>query len=788
MPIFVFVLIAAMLTASNASAEQKFLVRLSNGDQLATSQVQDGGQFPGKFQIDGKPILDDPGLIRWISDTERPKPIPPSSYVELIGHDTISGEVTDYSDGLETPFEKLPPHLVLRKTGDLSANHDSVLRITLDHIRKIVWHRNARQQDEPGTIALRDGLTVKYRTLRWGKTGIQALTNDGLKTFSFSDLAELQLPEKEEWKSYLEQLVTLMPSLESTIIQIQTDDGQRLTASLERFRVANRGPQNRVDRWYQLLQPAWSLDPIVVCAQSICEWRFHPPDELPLTYFTPSSFRHEGVFGRNDKWQLDGNVLGGPLRSGNHQFGWGLGVQGSSELTFPMPAAAVAIRTKVGLDHLVEEGGCINVEILANSSISLFKQNNILGGRPVVDSDWRSLPQHDNEVKSVSLRTDMAHDGRPAGADPFDVRDIVDWFEPEIRLDRSKMQREINDSVKRSIPGLEGWSISPAAAESLEFQNRATTGTEPETTSFRIQVRPKDSTYRLERELKVQAADRFVVIVVSRQPDSSPTTMAVQGDEKSLGRFDVPIRESAADPQPILIPIDPAASGRLVLRIDVQGRDDRSWVDWQSVSVAQRDPGILPLFEDDPSFANHLKNETGTVEILSDDVYSGNRAIKVSSGSAENHQDMNWNALISEHPRLGEFRYLVFAWKKPVGSSIQLQFAHQSLPAPRLRFWEIGWPQRQQPPSNDERGKRFGYCYEVGVASTSPPHPLWMHGNVPRDWEVVERDVFNDFGRFAITGIAFRTGDSNPAWFDHVYLARTKQDVERIKTLVTIRH
>ena len=457
-------------------------------------------------------------------------------------------------------------------------------------------------------------------------------------------------------------------------------------------------------------------------------------------------------------------------------------------MILPIPSAAVAIRTKVGLDRIVQDGGCINVEVLANSNHSLYKRSNIIGSTSVADTDWLPFPQSDVPLKSVTLRTDLAHQERPAGADPFDIRDIVDWFEPEIRLDRSKMKREINDLATLGVPSFQGWSISPEVAESLEFQNRGSIGTDPEAISFGIQVRPKDSSYRLERQLKVGTGDRFVVIVASRQTDSSPSTIEVSTDQQSLGRFDVPIRESATDPQPILVPIAPIGNGTLALRLDVQGSDDHSWIDWQSVSVAEDDPGIRPLFEDDPNFAANLRNETGTFEIQSDDVYSGKKAIKVSSGSAENRQIMNWNAVITEHPRLGEFRYLVFAWKKPIGSSIQLQLAHQTLPVPTSRYWEIGWSQQQQPRPHDERGKRFGYCYEVGVASTSSPHPLWMHGNVPRDWEVVERDLFNDFGRFAITGIAFRTGDSHPAWFDHVYLARTKSDVERIKALVKIRH
>jgi hypothetical protein len=43
---------------------------------------------------------------------------------------------------------------------------------------------------------------------------------------------------------------------------------------------------------------------------------------------------------------------------------------------------------------------------------------------------------------------------------------------------------------------------------------------------------------------------------------------------------------------------------------------------------------------------------------------------------------------------------------------------------------------------------------------------------------VVTRDLFADFGAFTLTGIAFTPGPGEYALFDHVYLARTADDLK----------
>jgi hypothetical protein len=51
----------------------------------------------------------------------------------------------------------------------------------------------------------------------------------------------------------------------------------------------------------------------------------------------------------------------------------------------------------------------------------------------------------------------------------------------------------------------------------------------------------------------------------------------------------------------------------------------------------------------------------------------------------------------------------------------------------------------------------------------------------PREWALVTRDLFEDCGPLTITGIGFTALEgSGTAYFDHVYLGRTLEDLDQV--------
>ena len=59
----------------------------------------------------------------------------------------------------------------------------------------------------------------------------------------------------------------------------------------------------------------------------------------------------------------------------------------------------------------------------------------------------------------------------------------------------------------------------------------------------------------------------------------------------------------------------------------------------------------------------------------------------------------------------------------------------------------------------------------------SRPKGMPTHDN----FELVTRDLFYDFGEFTLTGLGFSPVDGQSALFDHLYLARSAEELDLIK-------
>ena len=782
---WLLLLFLSLLAPARTVAAERYAAMFADGSRAEEAEVRDWNEPASTARIGGKMLFDPNVPIRWILDRQQPSASVPAASLEFDGGDRLAGEVIGFSPGRENPYESTLPHLLVKPTAEVQpadVTAPAVLRVTTEWLRRIVWVPVSPLPLQPGTAWLRTGVSVSFRSLRWSPRGITLLTSEGVKELEFSDLAEIHLPERNPWNSYYEQLAHLSPQLKSRLLQLHTTEGSVWTTSTERFQARHHGDRNRPEQWYQLIQPAWSLDSIWLRYRTIRHWRSFAPHEVPLSLILPRKVTHQATFGGMWDYQRDRNVQSGPLRSLDAEFGWGFGVQGTSELEFQYPASARGFRTRFGLDGAVKEGGCVNVEVTVGKQQIVLRHAALIGSAFVGEAVCQALPSGQDEERILSLRTDMAHADRPAGADPFDIRDLLNWYEPELQLDTAALNSEVAARRAARLPGLIGWTISPEDSRSMVVSN-TTNAFDSRDPHYRLTARSTDSFYTLSRNLKVGLADRWLVLVASRFPENtSPTAIQIRVDGRVMGEFDVPIRQSMTDPEPMLIPIDRFQGMTVTIELVVYPSDDKSWVDWRGVTLTQERPGLLPLFEDDEKFAPLLNQGMGRFVIDTEQPFSGLRSLKVTPPSAENPSIPGLQAAIFEHPQLGQYRFLLFAWKKQTGTRMQIQFANhrtfgdQGLPPVRdSQSFDVA---RRRTLIVDERGQRFGYCYEVGAVTAQSPFPLWLHGDLPRDWQLVQRDLYGDFGSMLLTGLSLKAIDGDACWFDHLYLARTNADLE----------
>lgn len=191
-------------------------------------------------------------------------------------------------------------------------------------------------------------------------------------------------------------------------------------------------------------------------------------------------------------------------------------------------------------------------------------------------------------------------------------------------------------------------------------------------------------------------------------------------------------------------------------------------------AIPRFQPGDLPLAAPHPSGASVielLEDDAGRMgRVLAagddpaklgksgawgEDCFSGICCLKVAGYQCYRSTIPGWGFPVVEKPRAGEYRYLRFAWKRPEGNGIMVQLSLSG---------GMDW------------GRYFAGQNTVGF------YPALQVGTQPpRQWEVVTRDLYADFGSvpFTLTGFAFTSMDG-VALFDHVYLGRTIEDLDKV--------
>lgn len=162
------------------------------------------------------------------------------------------------------------------------------------------------------------------------------------------------------------------------------------------------------------------------------------------------------------------------------------------------------------------------------------------------------------------------------------------------------------------------------------------------------------------------------------------------------------------------------------------------------------------LFDDEAEMVDLLHYGRGSASLETDDVHSGEAALRIAALQRYSDRIPGWEFPIVEHPGPGSFRYLRFAWKSidGVGAGIELADRGEWGPAESAK-------------------RRY-----VSGENTSPWQAQQISAEPPSNWTVVTIDLWRDNGEFILTGIA-PTAMSGHALFDRIELLRSLDEVGR---------
>jgi S1-C subfamily serine protease len=741
--------------------EHRYVARFADGTRQEGNSFVNWHDNNAQPQLEGRSLLDPANPFRWIRDrTLSPGP-EPTACVELATGDRFPGTVVGYAAGGEE-YDPLPGHFVVEPLTPLRPQPEaprSTIRVLASQVRKIVWQRQERARYQPGTLLLRDGRSLTYRAIRFDDGFASLLTTDGNKRVSFQEIAEAHLPVPDVWQRYLEELAVLSPHGTSRLYQLETTDGLIVTGSKERLSIYHQGNAQEVKSWIHGLQPAWSLDVLWIPNENVWLRRSFAPHEVPLSRFPPIDVQHQATLGSlATSWRRDRNLQGEPLRSGSREWGFGIGCTTTSGLTFQFPSGAKSLRGSIGLDRLAGQGGCAKGEILLGGKPpqKLWESPVLVGSDVVHDFGPLGLPLP-GETQQIVLRADAVLSGRPAGADPFEVRDFVDWLDVIVEYDPAVLLPAVRSILPSTVPAWTQWQVelAPIAADKpAKFESFDADQLLPRPGRFRTGV-VLEQPLVISRKLSPTPHDQWLVMHITRAKNqgSEPRLEARIGGEL-VGEFKVPLNNPNV--RPLAVPLmgyQQSKQKEIDLQLTLFSEPSSGPIEWRALRTAEQLPTLHRVFEEE----NQFEAVTGAPPTLEAGEGSyGVKSLKVAAGGVVRRKFAR-PLRIRENPRFGEFRQLRFSLLKKGQGHVVVELDAQSDDRPRL----LRYGQVAEPPAEEVKAHE---------------------GPLPDTWTTFTRDLFADFGSMDLESLTLRVPDGELALWDHIYLGSNAADLDQVRS------
>lgn len=449
----------ALLTAFILPASaQRYWALMRDGEIRTGERLEHFDDSQRPIALDGQQLLEMETPARSIRNTKL-SPRRPESFLEMTNGDVLAGRVVEAVTGERA--DPLPDHLLVKRV-PLAGR----VRVRLECVRRIATNR-PRSEWTPGLLELRDGSSIQYRSLRWLDSELKLLTDAAALSVPFADVADLHL-SPQHWQSILPAAAWLAEPA-TPVVRIVTADGQAMTFPMSmvttKFDRKQYGISSVDAPGLLATKPPWALDSVLIDRDAIAWQSYFDPDETPLSTLPVIDVVQESLLHRH-AWQRDKNARGALLHSGPIVSELGISMHSHTRMTFELPSNAQSFSSWMGLDQLAGRGGCVHCRIWRDEPTGppLWEERYLTGA----DGVRQVGPLDISGAQRLVLEVDFAHENRPNGADPLDIRDAVNWLMPVVRFQPAMAMEQLT----QLIPEIAGWSIDPRQLDRIELRPR----------------------------------------------------------------------------------------------------------------------------------------------------------------------------------------------------------------------------------------------------------------------------------------------------------------------------
>jgi hypothetical protein len=465
---------AAASPKSKAAESGRYLLSFTGGERLRADDLP-GWPIPTAAdvkKVNGRNVFKDGSPVRLIRDQE----IKVETRVPLMvlaNGDILNGlpKQLAASDGRQGQ----PQRVVVQLDSPLMPLDGVGVSVRTDRVQRIIGQetRLRKPPPQPGTVLLLDGRELKGSSIRWREYGLSVLTDDGIVQAAFTELADVVFPQVDHLAAVVEDSLSAGSLSGPAIMRMALRSGAVLTtcrASREVERSRSRRSATVEVMYY--VQPAWSSNPVAVPEAEIAWVGYRRADEVPLSLLPAETAANSRLIGEPQEWLRNRSQTGPFVSRTRDESDLGLATHSDSQIVFALPAGAVSFSTIVGLDRVAGDGGCVRCSIADWDAAAkkpgkqLWDSGILVGSRSPKATGAVDV----TGLKHIVLITGNAHDERPAGADPLDIRDDVCWLAPLVVVDPAQLRDDPAFAV--ALPGLNAWEKIGTAWQNTKIGHR----------------------------------------------------------------------------------------------------------------------------------------------------------------------------------------------------------------------------------------------------------------------------------------------------------------------------